>query len=50
VLAKIENEKMKVRAQFFPDESPTPHEAEVEGGRDQGERLAAKLLKQIRAE
>jgi hydroxymethylbilane synthase len=50
VLAKIEHEKMKVRAQFFSDESPAPHEAEVEGGRDQGERLAAKLLKQIRAE
>ncbi|MGH8102391.1 MAG: hydroxymethylbilane synthase [Chthoniobacterales bacterium] len=50
VLAKIENEKMKVRAQFFPDESPAPHEAEVEGGLDQGEWLAAGLMKQIRAE
>lgn len=50
VLAKIENGKMKVRAQFFSDESPGPHEAEVEGGPDQGERLAAELLKQIRAE
>ena len=50
VLAEIENEKMKVRAQFFSDESPAPHEAEVEGARDQGERLAEELLKQIRAE
>jgi hydroxymethylbilane synthase len=50
VLAKIENEKMKVRAQFFSGESPGPHEAEVEGGPDEGERLAVELLKQIRAE
>jgi len=49
VLAKIENEKMKLRAQFFSNESLAPHEAEVEGRRDQGERLAAELLKQIRA-
>ena len=45
-----ENGKMEVRAQVFPDESPGPHEAEVEGGPEQGERLAAELLKQIRAE
>jgi hydroxymethylbilane synthase len=48
VLAKIEGEKMMMRAQFFSDESPVPHEAEVEGGRDQGQRLAGYLLTEIR--
>jgi hydroxymethylbilane synthase len=48
VLAEIENEKMKVRAQFFSDESSAPHEGEVEGATDQGEFLAAGVLRKIR--
>ena len=49
VLARIDNGMMKIRAQVFSDESATPHEAEVEGGRNQGELLAAQLLGRLRA-
>jgi hydroxymethylbilane synthase len=49
VLAKIDNGVMKMRAQFFHDESKVPREGEVEGERGQGERLAAQLLDLIRA-
>lgn len=48
VLAKIESEIMKMRAQFFSNESPVPHEAEVEGGRDEGQQMAGYLLREIR--
>lgn len=49
VLAKIDNGLMKMRAQFFRDDSVAPDEGEVEGERDQGERLAAQLLDRLRA-
>ena len=49
VLAKIDNGVMKMRAQFFDDESKAPREGEVEGGSGQGEILAAQLLERLRA-
>jgi hydroxymethylbilane synthase len=49
VLATIDNDKMKLRAQLFSDQSAAPREAEAEGGRDEAERLAAQLLKLMRA-
>jgi hydroxymethylbilane synthase len=49
VLATIENDKMKLRAQLFTDQSAAPWEAEAEGTGDEGERLAAQLLNQLRA-
>jgi hydroxymethylbilane synthase len=47
VLATIEDSKMKLRAQLFTDQLAAPREAEVEGGYDEGERLAAKLLNRL---
>lgn len=47
VLATIHNDKMKLRAQLFGDQSATPREGEVEGGDDEGERLALQLLKRL---
>ncbi len=47
VLATIQNDKMKLRAQLFIDQSAAPREAEVEGSCDQGEHLAAKLLNRL---
>jgi hydroxymethylbilane synthase len=47
VLATIEDGKMKLRAQLFTDQLAAPREAEVEGGYDEGERLAAKLLNRL---
>jgi hypothetical protein len=38
---------MKVRAQVFEGESPTPRQAEVEGEADEGDQLAAELLRKI---
>ena len=49
VLATIEGDKMKLRAQLFTDQSPEPREGEVEGTHDQGERLATQLLHRLRA-
>ena len=49
VLATIDNDKMKLRAQLFTDQSAAPREAEVEGNRDEGEHLAAQLLNQLQA-
>ena len=49
VLATIDNDKMKLRAQLFTDQSAAPREAEVKGARDEGERLAAKLLNRLQA-
>jgi hydroxymethylbilane synthase len=48
VYATISNGKMKLRAQLFEDESPAPRQAEVEGDCDEGEILAAELLRRIR--
>jgi hydroxymethylbilane synthase len=48
VHATIGNGKMKLRAQMFEGESPTPQQAEVEGESDEGDQLAAELLQKIR--
>jgi hydroxymethylbilane synthase len=49
VLAKIDDGKMKLRAQVFDQGLVVPREGKVEGGRADGERLAAQLLRQINA-
>ena len=49
VLATIKGDKMKLKAQLFTDQSAAPRESEVEGTRDEGERLAMQLLHQLRA-
>ena len=49
VLATIENDKMKLRAQLFTDQSAAPREAELQSTHSEGERLAAELLKLLRA-
>jgi hypothetical protein len=38
---------MKLRAQVFEGESPAPRQAEVEGAFDEGDKLAAELLRRI---
>jgi hydroxymethylbilane synthase len=45
VLASINHGKMKMRGQVFEGESRAPREAEVEGASEEGERLAAELLR-----
>ena len=50
VLATSKNGIMKMRAQVFQDGSGAPRAGRVEGGCDEGERLAAQLLKQINGE
>jgi hydroxymethylbilane synthase len=50
VLAKIENRKMKMRAQVFLGESAAPREAEMEGACDEGGKLAGELLRRITQE
>jgi len=50
VLANIEDGKMKMRAQVFSGESPAPRDAEVEGAANEGETLAAELLRKIEQE
>jgi hydroxymethylbilane synthase len=47
VHARISNEKMKLCAQVFKGESPSPRQAEVEGAPDEGEQLAAELLRKV---
>jgi hydroxymethylbilane synthase len=47
VLATIEGDKMKLRAQLFTDQSATPRQAEVEGPHNERERLAAQLLNRL---
>jgi hydroxymethylbilane synthase len=47
VHATISNGKMNLRAQVFEGESPVPRQAEVEGGCDEGDQLAAELLRKI---
>jgi len=48
VHATISNGKMKVRAQVFEGESSAPRQAEIEGGCDEGDTLAAELLRRIK--
>jgi len=48
VLAKIEDGKMKMRAQVFMGQSAAPREAEAEGAWDEGRKLAGELLRRIR--
>ena len=48
VHATINNGKMKLRAQVFEGESPAPRQAEVEGGCEEGDTLAADLLRRIK--
>ena len=47
VHATISNRKMKLRAQVFEGESPAPRQGEVEGAADEGDQLAAELLRKI---
>jgi hypothetical protein len=47
VLATIDNDKMKLRAQLFVDQLAAPREGEVEGTYDEGERLAERLLHRL---
>ena len=49
VLATIDNDMMKLRAQLFTDQSAAPRQGEVEGTHDEGERLAKRLLLRLRA-
>ena len=49
VLATIEGNKMRLRAQLFTDQSATPREAEAEGTDNEGERLTAQLLNRLQA-
>jgi hydroxymethylbilane synthase len=48
VHATVRNGTMKLRAQVFEDESPSPRQAEVEGGCDEGKTLATELLRRIK--
>jgi hydroxymethylbilane synthase len=50
VLAKINNRKMKMRAQVFLGESPAPREAEAQGACNEGSKLAGELLQKITEE
>src|SRR3954452_14311642 len=47
VNAIISNGKMKLRAQVFEGKSSTPRQAEIEGESDEGDQLAAELLRKI---
>jgi hydroxymethylbilane synthase len=47
VLAEMKNGKMKLHAQIFEHGSALPREGEVVGAYDDGERLAAQLLREI---
>ena len=47
VRATISNGKMRLRAQLFQGESPSPRQAEVEGGHEEGATLARELLQKI---
>jgi hydroxymethylbilane synthase len=48
VHATVRNGTMKLRAQVFESESPSPRQAEVEGGCDEGKTLATELLRRIK--
>jgi hydroxymethylbilane synthase len=47
VYATISNGRMKLRTQVFEGELPMPRQAEVDGASDEGDQLAAKLLRKI---
>ena len=47
VHATISNGKMKIHAQVFEDESPSPQQAEIEGESGKGDQLAGELLRRI---
>jgi hydroxymethylbilane synthase len=47
VHATISDRVMKLRAQVFESESPAPRQGEVEGASDEGDQLAAELLRKI---
>jgi hydroxymethylbilane synthase len=47
VVATIDDEKMKMRAQLFFHATPAPREAEIEGVRDDWQNLVAELLRRI---
>jgi len=47
ILATTKNGIMNMRAQLFRDGSDAPRSGKVEGSCDEGERLAAELLKEI---
>lgn len=49
VLATIDGDKMKLKAQLFTDQSTAPRQGAVEGPCDEGQRLAVQLLNQLRA-
>jgi hydroxymethylbilane synthase len=49
VLATIEGDTMKLRAQLFTDQSVAPREAEVEGVHNEREHLAVQLLNRLQA-
>jgi hydroxymethylbilane synthase len=49
VLATIDDDKMKLRAQLFIDQSRAPREAKVEGTYKEGDRLAEGLMRRLRA-
>jgi porphobilinogen deaminase len=49
VLALIQGDKMKLKAQLFTDQSAAPREAEVQGLRSEREHLAVRLLDRLRA-
>jgi hypothetical protein len=44
VIAKIENAKMRMRAQVFLQGAAAPRQAEVEGAADDQKRIVAELL------
>jgi len=47
VYATISNGRMKLRTQVFEGELPMPRQAEVDGASDEGDQLAAELLRKI---
>jgi hydroxymethylbilane synthase len=49
VLATIEGDKMKLRAQLFTDQSTAPCEADVKGSHNEWERVALQLLNRLQA-
>jgi hypothetical protein len=49
VLAKIDDDKMKMRAQLFVEGAVVPRQAEVEGATQDYERLAVELLSRLGA-
>jgi hydroxymethylbilane synthase len=49
VLATIEGDKMKLKAQLFTDQSAAPQQAEVEGVHTERERLPVQLLNRLQA-